>query len=182
MKRIILQHVGEKFIRLRVLVSTLWGRPWCRNEFDTPDINHHFLNALAFSVTFKLKVMRLMCCVFVLSSYRQAYWTWSSSWGSSSSPRRRCRCACSTTATTRRRSSKRSGTTRRPPSSWTPTPPCRTSFWNGSVRLLVIHAHRDMEVASGTENGSSGWCQRRTISGSTKNLSNQSSLNKHFLK
>jgi len=39
-----------------------------------------------------------------------------------------------------------------------------------------------MKVASGTGNGSSEWCHRRTISGSTKNLSNQGSLKNHFLK
>jgi len=38
------------------------------------------------------------------------------------------------------------------------------------------------EGASGTEKGSSEWCHRRTISGSTKNLSNQGSLKNHFLK
>jgi len=42
--------------------------------------------------------------------------------------------------------------------------------------------HRNMKVPSGTENGSSEWCQRRTISGSTKNLSNQGSLKNHFHK
>jgi len=37
-------------------------------------------------------------------------------------------------------------------------------------------------VPSGTEKGSSEGCHRRTISGSTKNLSNQGSLENHFLK
>jgi len=39
-----------------------------------------------------------------------------------------------------------------------------------------------MEVTPGTENGSSERCHRRTISGSSKNLLNQGSLNNHFLK
>jgi len=39
-----------------------------------------------------------------------------------------------------------------------------------------------MKVPSGTENGSSEGCQRRTISDSTKNLSNQGSLKNHVLK
>jgi len=39
-----------------------------------------------------------------------------------------------------------------------------------------------MEEPSGTENGSSEGCRRRTIYGSTKNLSNQGSLKNHFLK
>jgi len=37
-------------------------------------------------------------------------------------------------------------------------------------------------IPSETENGSSEGCHRRTISGSTKNLSNQGSLKNHFLK
>jgi len=36
---------------------------------------------------------------------------------------------------------------------------------------IAIHTHGKMKVPSGTENGSSEWCHRRTISGSTKNLS-----------
>jgi len=39
---------------------------------------------------------------------------------------------------------------------------------------------RNMEGTSGTENGSSERCHRRTISGSSKNLSNQGSLKNNF--
>jgi len=39
-----------------------------------------------------------------------------------------------------------------------------------------------MEGPSGTGKGSSEGCQRRTISGSMKNLSAQGSLRNHFLK
>jgi len=45
-----------------------------------------------------------------------------------------------------------------------------------------VYTHRNMEGPSGTENGSSVGCHRRTISGSTKNLSDQGSLKNHFLK
>jgi len=45
-----------------------------------------------------------------------------------------------------------------------------------------VNTHRNMKVPSGTENGSSEWCHRRTTFGSTKNLSNQGSLKNHFLK
>ncbi|TNN64062.1 Ena/VASP-like protein [Liparis tanakae] len=41
---------------------------------------------------------------------------------------------------------------------------------------------RNMKGPSRTENGSSEGCHRRTISGSTKNLSNQGSSKNHFLK
>jgi len=46
----------------------------------------------------------------------------------------------------------------------------------------MTRTHRNMEVPSGTENGSSEGCHRRTISGSTKSLSNQGSLKNYFLK
>jgi len=46
--------------------------------------------------------------------------------------------------------------------------------------LLLLLLHRTIKVPSGTKNGSSEWCHRRTIFGSTKNLSNQGSLKNHF--
>jgi len=41
---------------------------------------------------------------------------------------------------------------------------------------------RNMEEPSGTEYGSSEGCHRRTISGSSENLSNYGSLKNHVLK
>jgi len=47
--------------------------------------------------------------------------------------------------------------------------------------MAVLHIHTE-ELRSGTENGSSEWCHKRTIFGPTKNLSDQGSLRNHFLK
>jgi len=44
------------------------------------------------------------------------------------------------------------------------------------------HGALGSDTRRSTWKGSSEWCQRRTISGSTKNLSNQGSLRHHFLK
>jgi len=48
--------------------------------------------------------------------------------------------------------------------------------------LVPPPAHRNMKVPSATKNGSSERCHTRTISGSTKDLSNQVSLKNHLLK
>jgi len=70
-----------------------------------------------------------------------------------------------------------------------PRPTAQTPWTCVNTSLLMLKmlccfsfpAHRTLNVPPGTENGSSEWCQRRTISGSTKNLSNQGSLKNHFL-
>jgi len=48
--------------------------------------------------------------------------------------------------------------------------------------LITGRAHRNTKVPPGTENGSSERCHRRTIFGSTKNLSNQGPLKNHYHK
>jgi len=53
-------------------------------------------------------------------------------------------------------------------------PSCLTG-WEPTRQLLPPHT-QNHKGASGTQRGSSEWCHRRTISGSTKNLSNQGPL------
>ena len=57
----------------------------------------------------------------------------------------------------------------------------------GSANLFVENretqgTHSNIKVPTGTKNCSSEWCHRRTISCSTKNLSDQGSLTNHFIK
>jgi len=51
-----------------------------------------------------------------------------------------------------------------------------------NVTVTELDDTHNHEETSGTKNGSSEGCRRRTISGSTKHLSNQGSLKNHFLK
>jgi len=60
---------------------------------------------------------------------------------------------------------------------------CYSNYLNLCVCVCVcVSTHRNMEETSGTQHGSLEGCHRRTISGSTKNLSNQGSQRQHFLK
>jgi len=55
-------------------------------------------------------------------------------------------------------------------------------YFEESGRETANRASRDTRKHEGTENDSSEWCDRITILGSSKNLSNQGSLKNHFLK